>query len=75
MGRFGFVLIKTPKDFSGDHRYLFLRSLCMFYNVPAGHSTGRLYTQRCSCLQAVFPRTAGQSYGFYSTVSISVGGH
>lgn len=44
--------------------YLFLRSLSMFCDVPAGHSTGRLYMQHCSCLQAVFPRTAGQSYGF-----------
>lgn len=73
--RFVFLLIKSPRDFSSDHGYVFLWSLCMFYHVPAGHATGRLHMQRCSCLQAVFPRTAGQLYGFYSAVSISVGGH
>jgi len=41
VGGFGFVLIKQSKDFSGDHGYLFLHCLCIIYNVPAGHTTGR----------------------------------
>lgn len=76
MGGFGFVLIKkTTKTFSGNREYLFLNSFCTFYDVPAGHFMGRLYVLHCSCLQAVFPRAAGQLYGFYSVVSIVVVGH
>lgn len=55
-GSFGFVLIKNYRDF--------LCSLCMFYDVPTWHSTGRLNRQRCSCSQAAFSSTAGRLYGF-----------